>query len=37
MFEHVAQLDLQIKTKLRMAKGIAMVSGIFLEIKFEAN
>ena len=30
-FEHVAQLDLQIKTKLKMAKRIAMVSGIFFK------
>ena len=30
-FKHVAQLDPQIKTKLKMAKRIAMVSGIFLE------
>ena len=30
-FEHVAQLDLQIETKLKMAKRIAMVSGIFLK------
>ena len=30
-FEHVAELDLQIETKLKMAKRIAMVSGIFLK------